>query len=637
MIRRRIPASRALLGSCLAPAIAIAIAAILLALPFHAAAAGIPGTSSPAARHAKPAGVPATPPQDNDQTLRALHDEMARSQTRLVIPGAEKPFYIQYQLLDIDARTITTSFGALLSSTTNRSRFMLATIRVVDYHLDSSNFVTDEGFRGFLGSAGQVGIDRDYNSLRQDLWLSTDQAYKEALTQMSSKRAFLRSLTKPPEIDDFSKTTPVVLVEPRLEPDWTSRNWEEEARATSRAVRANPEIKDSRVTYYLIYTTYYLLTSEGTEIRVSRSFAGIEGGMDALAEDGMEVQNYYTKYVAKPADLPSAAEAGKSLENAAQELVALRSSPLVPDFTGPMLFDAPAAGSLLAQVLTPSLSGARGPLSMLPRFDEMMQGLGGHSEWTGRAGTRVLPAGVSLVDEPTLPAYQGKPVIGGYDVDDEGVRPQRVSIVDNGILKELLMSRRPGPESYASNGHARSALLGDTHPLPSNLIFESNAAESPADLKKKFLSLCKDDGHEWCIEVRRMDNPAISAVHQEDFNETIGALAAGISSGERIPLLLYRVYVSDGHEELVRGGILNGLTLRSIRNLPGVGNDLTVFDFMENPTQGFTGTALGAFGSAQAGIPTSIVAPSIVLEEGEVRGFHGEPRRLPLVTQPPLN
>ncbi|MGB9334514.1 MAG: metallopeptidase TldD-related protein [Candidatus Acidiferrales bacterium] len=621
MIRLRIQASCALLLAC-------------FAVPVSAAAVRMPGATKSPARHLK-ATSPA--PEDNDQTLHALRDELARSQTRLTIPGAEKPFHIQYQLLDIDARTVTTSFGALLSSTNSRSRFMLATIRVGDYHLDSSNFVSDEGFRGFLGSAGQVGIDRDYNSLRQDLWLSTDQAYKEALTQMSVKRAFLRSLTKPPEIDDFSKTAPVVQVEPRLEPDWTSRNWEDEARAASKAVRGNAELKDSRVTYYLIYTTYYLLTSEGTEIRVSRSFAAIEGGMDALAEDGMEVQNFYAKYVAKPADLPSADEAGKSLADAARDLVAVRSSPLVPDYTGPMLFDAPAAGSLLAQVLTPSLSGARGPLSMLPRFDEMMQGLGGRSEWSGRIGTRVLPSGVSLVDDPSLGAYQGKPVIGGYDVDDEGVRPQRVSIVDNGILKDLLMSRRPGPELYASNGHARSALLSDTHPLPSNLVFESNAGVSPADLKKKFLSICKDDGHEWCIEVRRMDNPAISSVRQDDFNETIGGLAAGISSGEKLPLLLYRVYVSDGHEELVRGGILNGLTLRSIRNLAGIGNDVSVFDYLENPTQGFAGTALGAFGSAQAGIPSSIVAPSILLEEGEVRGFHGEPRRLPLVTEPPLN
>jgi hypothetical protein len=57
---------------------------------------------------------------------------------------------------------------------------------------------------------------------------------------------------------------------------------------------------------------------------------------------------------------------------------------------------------------------------------------------------------------------------------------------------------------------------------------------------------------------------------------------------------------------------------------------------MQNPAQGFAGTALGAFGAAQGGIPTSIVAPSFVIEDGELRGFHGEPRRLPLVPEPPL-
>jgi len=610
----------------------IALAGILVA---SCSAVALAANAPPAKKSALPSGAQAAT-GDNDQTLHAMRDEMSRSVSRLQIPGAEKPFYIQYQLLDVDIREITASFGALLSSTTTRNRFMLIGVRVGDYHLDSSNFISDEGFRGFLGSAGQVGIDRDYNSLRQDLWLSTDQAYKEAVTAMSLKRAFLRSLTKPPEIDDFAKAEPVVQVEPRLEPDWTSRKWEDEVREASRSIRGVPELKDSRVTYYLIYTTYYFMTSEGTEIRTSHSFAGIEGAMDALADDGMQVQNYYSKYVARPADLPPPGEVSKALEQAASDAVALRSSPLVPDYTGPMLFDSPAAASLLAQTLAGSLSGARPPLSMLPRFDEIMEGLGGRSEWTGRVNTRVLPQTVSLIDDPTLTAYNGQPLIGGYGIDDEGVRSERVSIVEAGILKNLLMSRRPGPEFQRSNGHARAALLSTPRPLSSNLIFESNAAVNPADLKKQFLRMCKDDGHEWCIEVRRMDNPALSSVRAEDFNDTIGGLASGISSGERLPLTLYRVFVTDGHEELVRGGLLNGLTLRSLRNIAGIGNDSAVFNYLQNPAQGFAGTALGAFGSAQDGIPSSIVAPSLLLEEGEVRGFHGEPRRLPLVGAPPL-
>ncbi|HTP43587.1 MAG TPA: hypothetical protein VMJ13_03440, partial [Candidatus Acidoferrum sp.] len=110
----------------------------------------------------------------------------------------------------------------------------------------------------------------------------------------------------------------------------------------------------------------------------------------------------------------------------------------------------------------------------------------------------------------------------------------------------------------------------------------------------------------------------------------------GVASGERIPLVFYRVYVADGREELVRGGHIEALTLRSLRNMLAMGSDLAVFDYMQNPAAGFAGTALGSFGGAQGGIPSSIVAPSLLLEEVEIRGFHGEPRRLPLVAAPPL-
>ena len=598
---------------------------------------------TPAARRAQaaqapaqPAALPAVPASDNDLTLRAMHDEMERSRARLVLEGADKPFYIEYRLLDLDVRTVTASSGALLSSSTSRTRYMTVDVRVGDYHLDSSNFVSDDGFQGFLGSTGQVGIDRDYNSLRQDLWLATDQAYKSALTQMSLKQAYLRSLTKPPEIDDFSQAQPLVKVDPRLDPDWTSRNWEDEARASSTALADFPAIYGTRVSYSIIYATTYLMTSEGTLIRASRSLAAVEAALDTQADDGMPLHNYYAAYAARAADLPAVPAVATALSKAGTDLMELRASPIVPDFTGPVLFDAPATASVLAQVLAPSLSGARPPLSMAPSFDELYQRMGGASAWEGRVGTRVLPATVTLVDDPTQKEYEGQPLLGSYDVDDEGVPAQRVSLAENGILNGLLMSRRPGTEFQISNGHARAADLSDPKPLSSNLFFQASDALNAADLRKKFLDACKDDGHEWCLEVKQMDNPALSSVRDEDFSEFLGELAGGVASGERAPLFVYRVYVADGHEELVRGATIEGLAPRSLRNILGAGNDATVFTYMQNSADGFAGTALGAFGSAQGGIPSTVVAPSILLEEVEIRGFRGEPRRTPLVPAPPL-
>jgi len=614
------------------------IGILLFSLSSVPVLAGVPKDSGRTASVAPDLMQASVPAGETDKTLAAMHDEMERSRTRLFIPGVDKPFYIEYRLLDLDIKSVTASFGALVSSTTTRSRLMNVDVRVGGYHLDSSNFISEDGFQGFLGPSGLVGIDRDYNSLRQDLWLATDQAYKGAVTQMSLKQAFLRSLTKPPEIDDFSQAPPIVKIDPRIEPDWTSRNWEDEARKASDVLRNFPQIYGTRINYYLIYVTEYLMTSEGTTIRTSHSLAAVEAALDTQADDGMPLHDSYAVYALRPAELPDAAAVSQGLARAGTQLMELRSSPLVPDFTGPALFDPPAAGSALAQILAPSLSGARPPLSMVPAFDQIMDRMGARSDWVGRVGTRVFPTTVSLFDDPTATQFQGQPLIGGYDIDDEGVKGERVSIVENGILRNQLMSRRPGPDFEQSNGHARSALLSEPAALASNLFLQSSDPVKSADLKKKFLEACKEDGHEWCIEIKAMDNPALSSLSPQDFSDYLEEIAGGVSSGERVPLRLYRVYVSDGHEELVRGGHIEGLTMRNLRSMLAVGDDTAVYTYMQNPANGFAGTALGAFGSAQSGggIPSTVVTPSLLLDEVEIRGFHGEPRRLPLVPAPPL-
>ena len=581
------------------------------------------------------------PVNDGDQTLRALRDEMARSKTRLElkIPGTAapvRPFYVAYRLLDLDIKTVSAEFGALVSSTTTRNRFMAVEARVGDYKLDSSNFVSDEGFRGFIGSTGGVGIDRDYDSLRQDLWIATDQAFKEAVETFSRKRAYLSSLARQSEIPDFSRETPVVSIEPRLEPDWSPRNWEQEARQISAVLRAYPQLYSTRVSCHLVNVTQYLFTSEGTEIRTSRSLAAIEAGLDTLADDGMPLHHFYASYAPRSADVPSVDAVRKSLNVTATELMALRAARPAEDYTGPVLFEARAAAPLVAQILGPNLNGARPPLAFAPVMEQLLNSLGGKSDWVGRLGARVLPASVALVDDPSAKDFRGHTVLGGYVVDEEGVKAQKVTLVENGVLKNELMSRRPGPDFDHSNGHGRAAFLNDARPTMSNLFFTSSDAVSPQELRKRFLDKCREEKLSYCLVVREMDNPALSISRQDDFSELLASLAGGAGSGDRLPLLAYKVYPEDGHEELVRGGRIIGLNSRSLRNLAGIGNDSFAWNFMESQEAGFAGTALGAFGSARGGLPAAIVAPSLLFDEVEVRGARGEPKRLPLLPAPQL-
>jgi predicted Zn-dependent protease len=602
-------------------------------------AAAASRTALAAPQHVQP-GQPARA-SESDHTLQAMRDEMARSKARLELnmPGTEqpvRPYYVEYRLLDLDVRSVIAEFGALVSSSTTKNRFMTVDARVGNYRQDGSNFISGEGFRGFIGSTGSVGIDGDYDSLRQDLWIATDQAFKEAVETYSRKQAYLNTLARPADIDDFSQEAPVVLVEPRLTPDWTSRDWDQEARNASAALRSFPEIQSSRVTYYLIYATEYLMTSEGTEIRTSHSFASIEAGMDTQAPDGMPLHHFYAKYAGRPADLPGPDEVKKSLNVAASELMAMRASPPSQDYSGPVLFEARAAGSLLAQVLGSSLNGARPPVALMPLYEQIMTSMGGRSEWTGRVGMRVLPAGVTLVDDPGAKDFQGQPLLGSYEVDSEGVKAQRVTLVESGVLKDLLMSRRPGSDFVHSNGHGRAGFLGDPQPAISNLLFTSTDAVPREALKKQFLDMCREEKLPWCLVVRQMDNPAIGLLRQNDFSELVAGLASGAGAGDRLPLVVYRVHPEDGREEIVRGARIAGLGARELRSIAAIGDDPAVFTFMQNQTAGFAGTALAVFGSAQSGLPASVVAPSLLFADLDVRGARGEPKRLPALPAPEL-
>jgi predicted Zn-dependent protease len=602
-----------------------------------------PASAAPPRHPAAPLAQPQqTASADSDHTLAAMQDELERSRTRLelTIPGTNqpaRPYFIQYRVLDLDVRTIVAEFGALVSSTSGRNRIMSVDVRVGNNNLDSSNFITDEGFSGFLGSTGTIGIDRDYDSLRQDLWLASDQAFKAAVENYSKKQAFMSRLAKAPSIPDFSTATSTVSVEPLQPPDWTARNWEQEARTVSAALRQFPQLYSSRVVYHLIYTTSYLLNSDGTKIRVNRSLAAIEASLETESDDGMALHNFYAAYRHRPDQLPAADAVRKDLETAGEQLITLRVSPPAADYDGPVLFEAPAAGSLLAQMMGPSLSGARGPLAMQSAFDQLMDRLGGRSEWTGKLGSRVFPGTVSLLDDPTARQFQGRDLLGTYDVDQEGVKAQRVEVVNNGLLLNFLMSRRPGPDLDHSNGHGRAAYLGDPRPMASNLFFTSSDGISPDDMKKKFMDACKKNGNKWCLIVRTMDNPVLGVREQEDLSEIVMGAASGAATGDRLPLLVYRVDVADGRESLIRGARLAGLTLRAVRNIAAVGNDATAFDFMQSQQAGFAGTALAAFGAADSGVPSTVVAPSLLLDDVEVHGARGEPERLPLVPPPPIN
>jgi TldD protein len=80
---------------------------------------------------------------------------------------------------------------------------------------------------------------------------------------------------------------------------------------------------------------------------------------------------------------------------------------------------------------------------------------------------------------------------------------------------------------------------------------------------------------------------------------------------QHVPRLLYKVWAKGGHEELVRGAIFGDLDPRTLRNnLVAAGNDVNIENQALN-------------------IPHSIVNPSILFDELEVKRANANKDKLP--------
>ena len=132
--------------------------------------------------------------------------------------------------------------------------------------------------------------------------------------------------------------------------------------------------------------------------------------------------------------------------------------------------------------------------------------------------------------------------------------------------------------------------------MMSNLFFTASNGQSPADLRKKFLDACKQNGQKWGLLIREMDNPVIASSSQDELSDSLAVLATGAPNGDRLPLLVYRVNVDDGHEELVRGALLSGIDACALcARLLGIGNDPTVFSYRAEPGRGNRRHSAGRF------------------------------------------
>ena len=528
------------------------------------------------------ASEPTRADAENDPVLKAMLTELDRSMSQLQLQGFAKPFFIQYRIEEVDDFQTTAEFGSSEGSDHARQRVARITVRVGDYKTDSS------GARGD-GSLEIAVLDDDPIALRSTLWTGTDQAYKSALSAYAQKQAELKQVQTPPQADDFSQEKPIISLADPLALHVDENSWADRVARVSGLYRTDSsvnagqrDIQYSSASFRARATTTWIVNSEGTIVRKSSVELQETFAAGTQAPAGMRLDRSYGSSGTSLSDLDSEATFNQHAVDELASLAELRKAPLVEEeYHGPLLFSADAAADALRSLLGSAVTATRPALGTEARTN---------GPFASSYHARVLPDFINVVDDPNLRTFDGKGLLGAYDVDDEGVPAQAVKLVDAGRLDNYLIGRQPVRDFPQSNGHGRAGITGPPRPMIGVLKISAENGLSTADLNQKLLEMAKDRG--------------LQSVY---FVQTLG--------GGLTPRLLYRLSL-DGKRELVRGAVLDDVDQRAMRSsIEAAGNDLWVANFFGDP-------------------PTTVVAPALLFGDATVRRANAKNDKLPFYPPP---
>lgn len=540
-------------------------------------------------------------PDARVKLLDAMQTELTRNQQQLKLNSHEPPYFMSYQLKDYDSYNIAARYGALFVDDGFHERKLYVDARVGSYEFDNS---VPEDFEFTLSTKGtsylarkEAPIDDSPTALRTALWLVTDERYKSALVQYLKKKGEnVYAVEDPKQPPSFSKEKPAVHVQPPVPYSVNRERWTKLAREVSARFNAHPELFDSEVRYTADKVTRLFVSTEGSRIITEETIYGLHVSAVTRAPDGQLLDDSRDFYAPTEAGLPSDDKVAEAAQKVIEELLALRQAPAIDPYTGPAILAPEASGVLFHEAVGHRLEG--------DRQDDDREG----KTFRGQEGKQVLPAFLSIYDDPSLRTLNGEPLNGYYLFDEEGVAGQRATLVDKGVLKSYLLSRRPLAGFLQSNGHGRSQGTRKPVARMANLLVESTRQVTDEELKKLLIAEAKRQGKPYGLIIRDITGG------------NTNTSSYGYQAFKGVPRMVYRVDVRDGKETLVRGVEIVGTPLSAVNRIMATGKRAGVFN-------GFCGAESGM-------VPVSTVAPSMLLQELELqRAVEGKDRP-PILTSP---
>jgi TldD protein len=529
----------------------------------------------------------------NDPVLNVMKTELARANTELGKTD-QAPYYLSYTVYDQDFVVLVGAYGSLLTDAAAKRRQADVTMRVGSPALDNTHGQS----RGSGVTSGALPLSDDQDAISRVLWELTDREYKRAVPSLMNVRT--NTAVRAEEEDkspDFSKEAAATHIGEAKVPNTLDRAvWEGEIKRLSAIFRKYPDVYFGSVMLQVQNSNARMVTSDGGTIVTPSASTRLIMEAQTRADDGMELLRVETFQAPSAKGLPPEAELGGKIEKMAADLKALRGAPVAEPYDGPALLSGRAAAVFFHEVLGHRLEGHR------QRDEEEGQ------TFTKMVGHEVLPKFLSVTDDPTTKQIGEVKLAGSYDFDNEGTPAQRVDVIQNGILKNFLMSRMPIKDFGVSNGHGRNQPGLMPTGRQGNLIVTSSQTVPESELRQKLIDEVKRQGKPYGLYFDDI---------QGGFTLTTRSLPQAF---QVLPVIVYKVYVDGRPDELVRGVDIVGTPLAALTRIVTTGDQQHVFN--------------GICGAESGSVPVAAVAPAIIFSEMEVQKRAHAHERPPILPPP---
>lgn len=434
---------------------------------------------------------------EDDEIFAAMSDELNRNMEGLNTDGAQKPYYINYIVNKNRSDIVGASLGGVFQKSNSPWRLSgQMMVNTGDYQ-HSSEFQ--------YGAMAQAPLceTTDYDAIRRNLWLGTDQMYNYAVMLDAQKKAVLAQNPMSGEwanVPDMQKLPATEYIETATsQPAFDTAKAEELAKKLSTVFKAYNYLTSSSVSISHDENVIYKLTSEGTRMKFFSNGVCLYVKAGARAVAGTNISDMFTINATSFDELPSYEALEAKTKELAEKMLLEVNAPQNKEFySGPVMIE----GDGLAQTFSQALFAQGKLVAYKP-----MIGMQIPETMEDKIGVQVLDKRLTVTDNPQQADFNGEKALGHYDIDFDGVRPQQRTLIENGVMKSALNGRYPTLHSPVSTGSTRIAAGSDIKPIvaPGVVTISTSKGTAPEKMKKELIKAARSKGLEYGFLVRFFD------------------------------------------------------------------------------------------------------------------------------------